>query len=524
MKPKQIVLLVIYILLNVFIFAEALTPGDESAKQSSDVAAVVSNWISKIGKDKYDYIEPTSIEITGQKDIYVGEGINLKATVLPENTTNKVISWESSDTNIASVSTSGYVYAKKEGQVTISAISEANKNITSGVSINITKKTIEQIYPTSINFNVDESKKNVLNKSTHYLSEYKIEFQPSNCNVRGVTYTSSNPDVAEIKNGVIYSKTPGTTKIIATSNYTSSVKTSFDLEVLETEAFRPESFELDYDTIIYVNRAAKFMITPKREDAKEITETNMAISVTSDDGGNARYEKGKGLIGTKKGIVKVTVKDLYSKSIIATSNNIVINNVDPESIEISTSNALQDLASGRSIKLQAKILPDDVTNKNIVWSVSDDSIAEVYQDGTILGLKKGIVDVMVTHTDTGKVYTKKFEVFKASTLTEAEQLKLHAALRKVLGHFSLFLVDGIVGFMFCITIENKKLRYILMFAFGVFFATTAEVLQLIPKGRVFALRDIIINNSGYLIGTLLSLLVYWIINKIRKREMTKDEK
>ena len=131
---------------------------------------------------------------------------------------------------------------------------------------------------------------------------------------------------------------------------------------------------------------------------------------------------------------------------------------------------------------------------------------------------------MVTHTDTGKVYTKKFEVFKASTLTEAEQLKLHAALRKVLGHFSLFLVDGIVGFMFCITIENKKLRYILMFAFGVFFATTAEVLQLIPKGRVFALRDIIINNSGYLIGTLLSLLVYWIINKIRKREMTKDEK
>ena len=63
-----------------------------------------------------------------------------------------------------------------------------------------------------------------------------------------------------------------------------------------------------------------------------------------------------------------------------------------------------------------------------------------------------------------------------------------------------------------------------MFAFGVFFATTAEVLQLIPKGRVFALRDIIINNSGYLIGTLLSLLVYWIINKIRKRVMTKDEK
>lgn len=525
MKPKQIVLLVIYILLNVFIFAEALTPGDESAKQSSDVAAVVSNWISKIGKDKFDYIEPTDIKITGQKNLYIGEGINLKTTVLPENATNKVITWESSDKDIASVSNSGYVYAKKEGQVIISATSEANKDITSSVSINITKKTIEQIYPTSINFNVDESQKVMLNGATRYISEYKIEFQPSNCNVRGLTYTSSNPNIAEIKNGVIYSKTPGTTKIIATSNYSSSVKeASFDLEVLETEAIRPDSFVLDYGTNIYVNRAAKFIITPKREDAKEITETNMVVSIISDDGGNARYEKGKGLIGIKKGTVKVIVKDLYSGNISVTSENIAINNVDPESIEISTSSALQDLASGRSIKLQAKILPNDVTDKNIVWSVSDESIAHISFDGTILGLKKGTVEVMATHVDTGKVYKKTFEVFKASTLTAEEESKLHASLRKVLGHFSLFLVDGVVGFMFCMTIENKKLRYILMFAFGVFFATIAEVLQLIPKGRVFALRDILINNSGYLVGTLLSLLIYSIINKIRKKEMTKNEK
>ena len=524
MKPKQIVLLVIYILLNVFIFAEALTPGDESAKQSGDVASLVSNWISKIGKDKYDYIEPTSIQITGQKDLYIGEGINLKATVLPENATNKVISWKSSDKDIASVSNSGYVYAKQEGQVTITATSEANKDITSSVSINITKKTIEPIYPTSIKLDVDESQKVMLNGATRYISEYKIEFQPSNCNVRGLTFTSSDPSIAEIKNGVIYSRNPGEVFVKVSSSYNPAICDVFDLEVLETEAIRPDSFVLDYDTNIYVNRTAKFIITPKREDAKEITETNMVVSIISDDGGNARYEKEKGLIGIKKGTVKVIVKDLYSGNINATSENIAINNVDPESIEISTNNALQDLASGRSIKLQAKILPNDVTDKNIVWSVSDESIASIYQDGTIIGTKKGIVDVTITHVDTNKTYTKQFEVFKASTLTAEEESKLHASLRKVLGHFSLFLVDGVVGFMFCMTIENKKLRYILMFAFGVFFATIAEVLQLIPKGRVFALRDILINNSGYLVGTLLSLLVYSIINKIRKKEMTKNEK
>ena len=141
MKTKQIVLLVIYILLNIFIFTEALTPGDESTKQSSDVAALVSNWISKIGKDKFDYIEPTAIKITGNSELYVGEGTNLKATIVPENTTNKVISWKSSDSDIASVSTSGYVYAKKEGKVTISATSEANKDIKNDFTITITNST-----------------------------------------------------------------------------------------------------------------------------------------------------------------------------------------------------------------------------------------------------------------------------------------------------------------------------------------------------------------------------------------------
>lgn len=524
MKTKQIVLLVIYILLNIFIFTEALTPGDESTKQSSDVAALVSNWISKIGKDKFDYIEPTAIKITGNSELYVGEGTNFKATILPENTTNKVISWKSSDSDIASVSTSGYVYAKKEGKVTISATSEANKDIKNDFTITITKKTITQIPPTSINFIIEEEQKEMLNEATRYIGQYKVTFTPSTCNVKGVSYTSSNPEVAEIKNGVIYSKKSGVTTIKVTSDFDNAISDEFDLKVVETKANKPTSFDLDYDTDIYVNRPSKFVITSKREDLQKIDDDNKVVSITSENGGAARFEEGKGLIGIKKGTVKVTVTDLYSKSIVVSSNIIKVNNVNPESIEISTNSALQDLASGRSIKLQAKILPVDVTDKNIVWSVSDESIAHISFDGTILGLKKGSVEVMATHVDTGKVYKKTFEVFKASTLTAEEESKLHASLRKLLGHFSLFLVDGIVGFMFCMTIEDKKLRYILMFTFGVFFATVAEILQLIPKGRVFALKDILINNSGYLVGTLLSLLVYSIINKIRKKEMTKNEK
>jgi uncharacterized protein YjdB len=53
------------------------------------------------------------ITITGKETIIAGKQITLKATVLPETTVNKKITWSSSDTTIAAVSAAGVVTAKK---------------------------------------------------------------------------------------------------------------------------------------------------------------------------------------------------------------------------------------------------------------------------------------------------------------------------------------------------------------------------------------------------------------------------
>lgn len=58
----------------------------------------------------------------------VGETIVLHASLLPENTTDKQIRWESSNTEIASVTASGDVTAVSPGQVTISAIQKDAKD------------------------------------------------------------------------------------------------------------------------------------------------------------------------------------------------------------------------------------------------------------------------------------------------------------------------------------------------------------------------------------------------------------
>lgn len=51
----------------------------------------------------------------------VGDDYTLKATINPSNATNKKITWSSSNSKVASVSSSGRVTAKREGSVTIKA-------------------------------------------------------------------------------------------------------------------------------------------------------------------------------------------------------------------------------------------------------------------------------------------------------------------------------------------------------------------------------------------------------------------
>src|SRR5690606_14875785 len=58
-----------------------------------------------------------SVEVTGDDEGLVGSTINLSATVLPENATNKTVTWSTSDATIATVSASGLVTLLKVGEV-----------------------------------------------------------------------------------------------------------------------------------------------------------------------------------------------------------------------------------------------------------------------------------------------------------------------------------------------------------------------------------------------------------------------
>ena len=120
-------------------------PYTSKSKKSSSSSK--SNSSSKSYSTKTVSAEPvtikaTSIEINEDiENIYVGETQILTATILPNNVTNKQVTWKSSNEDIATISSSGKIIANKDGSVTITASTSNGKKDT--LKINIVEKVKE---------------------------------------------------------------------------------------------------------------------------------------------------------------------------------------------------------------------------------------------------------------------------------------------------------------------------------------------------------------------------------------------
>lgn len=87
----------------------------------------------------------SSISLSGS-DINSGNTTQLKATILPANATSKTLSWTSSDTNVATVSSTGLVTALKNGTVIITATATDKNKVASSKTVVITSFAISQKY------------------------------------------------------------------------------------------------------------------------------------------------------------------------------------------------------------------------------------------------------------------------------------------------------------------------------------------------------------------------------------------
>ena len=110
-------------------------------------------------------VTPTEIKVNSialnntTKSIKNGETFTLTATLSPANATNKAVTWTSSNTAVATVSTAGVVTAKSVGQATITCTSADGSNVKQSCTVTVTSAnagtlTISDIiYPSPYNYN-----------------------------------------------------------------------------------------------------------------------------------------------------------------------------------------------------------------------------------------------------------------------------------------------------------------------------------------------------------------------------------
>ena len=76
-------------------------------------------------------------------EMYPGDTVELTATVLPDNTTNKVVTWTSSDNEVATVDENGNVTAVSIGSATISATTTDGSNLTATCEVTVEQKMVK---------------------------------------------------------------------------------------------------------------------------------------------------------------------------------------------------------------------------------------------------------------------------------------------------------------------------------------------------------------------------------------------
>lgn len=156
--------------------------------------------------------ESVSISAEGSTTLQDGQTVKLIATVLPENTTDKTVTWQSSDEDIASVDSNGLVIAhEKTGTATITA---SCGHVSSSIDITVAPTPVESIVvmPSDLNIEVGEQ------------AQLEVTVLPENATDKSLTWVSSDPEVAAVSaEGVVSGKGSGTATISAVCASNSSI-------------------------------------------------------------------------------------------------------------------------------------------------------------------------------------------------------------------------------------------------------------------------------------------------------------
>lgn len=187
-----------------------------SAKTSNGVAQTLTLTIAEIP------IESVAIEAEADK-VLVGKQIQLQAEFLPENATNRSVTWTSSDETVLMVGDTGLVTGLAPGTATVTVTASGGKAASAEI-------TCEPIPVTGVTIQFDESvlENDKLNVDTAL--QMRADVRPKDATDPVVTWTVSDETVADIsESGMLVPKKGGA--VTVTANCSGGIEDSAEIQI-----------------------------------------------------------------------------------------------------------------------------------------------------------------------------------------------------------------------------------------------------------------------------------------------------
>ncbi len=288
--------------------------------------------------------------VPAEQTLIKEETLTLAAIFSPLYTTDKTLTWSSSDESVASVDGNGIVTALYKGTATITATTVNGKTATSLISVYTPVSEIK------------------LNKSETSLNWGETEtlvatVLPDDASDKTVVWSSSNPAVATVdENGVVTAIYKGNTTITASGADGKSA-------TCEVTVYIPaESITLDKSEMT-MEKGTTATLTATVDPVFTSDETIWSSAdesiVTVVNGVVTAVEQGQTTVTAKCGAVEATCL----VTVIVSANGITL---DKENVSLMVS---------QTDNITATVFPDDATDKTVTWKSSNESVVTVTADG-----------------------------------------------------------------------------------------------------------------------------------------------
>ena len=250
-------------------------------------------------EEEPEEIKVTEITVSGNAEMYVGDTQKLEAAVLPENASDKKVTWTSDNEEVITTAEDGTITAAKAGTAVITAKAADGSEVTGTLEITVTEK------PVAVT-EITITGQNVMTVGDSQI--LKLDIQPETAANQEVTWSSDHPEILAVtQKGKAEAKTPGTATITAEAEDGSGVKGTIQITVeeaiVEAESLTITGVEGDTLHLTKADQTVQLgaEILPENTTDKTITwETDQPEVITIDE---------TGLVTAKtNGTAKITAK------------------------------------------------------------------------------------------------------------------------------------------------------------------------------------------------------------------------